>query len=348
MSIYWDQVSKQQDLTDDCLERALDWLYAHDPTQLFAGIAKQAHKIFDVSARQNPCEYDTRLRSVRAMRPTSSRRAKQTWSRSRLATRAIIGEDLKQWMLALATTGRRHPSVFAIPRRKQQWHSDVGVGGGSPAEQALHTPDSDPSFFLADSGVYSEAKMRWISRVPETSTEAKVVVEAELAERSGTTPKMGSSLVHANDDAATRARALGDCTHQPGQKYAPRRRSSGRWRRLSTSGSKSFWHLSNQHFACEADAQRALARELKGLPVWLEVQSEFVSAEQYTGRGRPCKDAVPAKQWHIQATVTVKQPNVEQETRRKAYFIVAQCPGLSRPLRATNFLDSAVLPSKKW
>lgn len=30
------------DLTDDCLGRALDWLYAHDPTQLFAGIATQA------------------------------------------------------------------------------------------------------------------------------------------------------------------------------------------------------------------------------------------------------------------------------------------------------------------
>jgi len=38
------------DLTDDCLGRALDWLYAHDPTQLFAGIATQARKIFGVSA----------------------------------------------------------------------------------------------------------------------------------------------------------------------------------------------------------------------------------------------------------------------------------------------------------
>jgi hypothetical protein len=34
------------ELTDDCLGRALDWLYAHDPTQLFAGIATQARKTF--------------------------------------------------------------------------------------------------------------------------------------------------------------------------------------------------------------------------------------------------------------------------------------------------------------
>jgi transposase len=39
------------DLTDDCLGRTLDWLYEHDPTQLFAGIATQARKIFGVRAR---------------------------------------------------------------------------------------------------------------------------------------------------------------------------------------------------------------------------------------------------------------------------------------------------------
>lgn len=60
-----------------------------------------------------------------------------------------------------------------------------------------------------------------------------------------------------------------------------------------------LWHVSNQHFACEADAQSASARELKGLPVWLEVQSELVSAEHNEGRGRPRKDAAPTMQWHI-------------------------------------------------
>ena len=50
------------------------------------------------------------------------------------------------------------------------------------AVEALHeqlrTPESEPGFFVADSGIYSEAnmrrfneaKIRWISRVPETST----------------------------------------------------------------------------------------------------------------------------------------------------------------------------------
>ncbi len=41
------------------------------------------------------------------------------------------------------------------------------------------------------------------------------------------------------------------------------------------------WHLSNQRFACEADARSELARALKGLPSWLRVHSELVSYERH-------------------------------------------------------------------
>src|SRR5215471_8203868 len=39
-------------LNDDCLGRTLDWLYAHDPTKLFAGIARQARQLFGVKVQQ--------------------------------------------------------------------------------------------------------------------------------------------------------------------------------------------------------------------------------------------------------------------------------------------------------
>src|SRR5215468_10923311 len=41
-----------EDLNDDCLGRALDWLYAHDPTTLFAGTALRARRAFGLGARQ--------------------------------------------------------------------------------------------------------------------------------------------------------------------------------------------------------------------------------------------------------------------------------------------------------
>src|SRR5713226_777299 len=43
---------KAEMLNDDCLGRTLDWLYAHDPTKLFAGIASQARQVFGISAHQ--------------------------------------------------------------------------------------------------------------------------------------------------------------------------------------------------------------------------------------------------------------------------------------------------------
>ena len=39
-------------LNDDCLGRTLDWLYAHDPTKLFAGIAHRARQVFGVQTKQ--------------------------------------------------------------------------------------------------------------------------------------------------------------------------------------------------------------------------------------------------------------------------------------------------------
>jgi len=41
-----------EDLNDDCLGRTLDWLEAHDPTTLFAGLALRARRAFGISARQ--------------------------------------------------------------------------------------------------------------------------------------------------------------------------------------------------------------------------------------------------------------------------------------------------------
>src|SRR3989441_9494596 len=39
-------------LNDDCLGRTLDWLYEHDLTKLFAGIASRARRIFGIKAEQ--------------------------------------------------------------------------------------------------------------------------------------------------------------------------------------------------------------------------------------------------------------------------------------------------------
>ncbi len=331
------------DLTDDCLGRTLDWLYAHDPTHLFAGIATQARKAFGVSARH--VHVDTTSFSVSGAYEASEQQESEanvialTYGYSR-----DHREDLKQWMLVLATTHEGDVPLFLRPLDGKSSDKVTLASAVEALHEQLRTPESDPSIFVADSGVSSEANMRrfheakilWISRVPETSTEAKVVVETAS----------DSTEWHDSEDGQTHWFTRTMSLPQGQERWVVVRTQQGEARTQATlkrqvekaeqRWKQTLWHLSNQHFACEADARSALARELKGLPLWLDVQSEFVSSEHHEGRGRPRKDAAPMLQWHIQATGAVKQPQVEQEARRKACFIVA-----------TNVLDSTILSEQE-
>ncbi len=332
------------DLNDDCLDRTLDWLYAHDPTQLFAGIATQARKIFGVSARH--VHVDTTSFAVSGSYETDEQQESEasviaiTYGYSR-----DHRQDLKQWMLALATTHEGDVPLFLRPLDGNSSDQVTLASAVEALHEQLRTPESDPSFFVADSGVYSEAnmrrffnevKLRWISRVPQTSTEAKAVVEA-AAHR---------TQWHDSEDGQTHWFTHTMRLPQGQERWVVVRSSQAEARAQATlkrqvekaehAWKQKLWHLSHRHFACEADAHSALAHELKGLPVWLEVQSAFISSEHHTGRGRPPKDATASRQWHIQATVTVKQPQVEQEARRKACFIVA-----------TNVLDESILSEQE-
>ncbi len=94
--------------------------------------------------------------------------------------------------------------------------------------------------------------------------------------------------------------------------------------------------LGNQLFACEADAQAALAKACQRRPAWLQVQSAVGAVAKYVKRGRPRKDAVPATQvWQIQASVTLDAEALEREALRRAAFIVG-----------TNLLDAGAWPDE--
>src|SRR5439155_11421369 len=109
---------------------------------------------------------------------------------------------------------------------------------------------------------------------PRTSTEAKAVVE------------MGADKTQWQDSEGgqthwfTRTMSL----PQGQERWVVVRTEQGEARAQATlkrqvekaehSWKQKLWHLYNQHFACEAAAAAALKRELKGLPAWLEVQSE--------------------------------------------------------------------------
>src|SRR5216684_8474567 len=304
------------DLNDDCLDRTLDWLYAQDPTQVFAGIATQARKIFGVSARH--VHVDTTSFSV------SGAYAGDESTESEASVIAITygysrdhREDLKQWMLALATTHEGDVPLFLRSLDGNSSDKVPLLAAVMAIQKQLREADAEPSVYVADNGIYSESNMRqlnaagvkWVSRVSETSTEAKTVLQE------------GSQDWQRSEDGSIQWYRRIMPLPQGSERWVIVRTSASKQRaqaslqrqvsRAEASWERKCWHLSTRRFACEADARAALEHELKGKPTWLEVHHDVVAHPRHAGKGRPRKDASPAThQWQIVATVTVNKPRV--------------------------------------
>ncbi len=169
-------------LNDDCLGRTLDWLYAHDPTKLFAGIASRARQVFGISAHQ--VHVDTTSFSVSGAYSTAGEWVEEPGKTAEAmeAQTALIAitygysrdhrEDLKQWMLALATTHDGDVPLFLQPLDGNNSDKVSLLAAVMAIQKQLREADAEPSVYVADNGIYSEANMRqlnaagvkWVSR----------------------------------------------------------------------------------------------------------------------------------------------------------------------------------------
>jgi transposase len=182
--------------------------------------------------------------------------------------------------------------------------------------------DQEERIVVFDSGGYSqanmkrynEAKIKWISRVPETSTEAKSAVQEESTE--------WQALSDGSGQYRTRVMELAQGTERwvivrtkTGEKAA-RVQMEKKVKKVEEQWGKKLWHLSNQEFACQSDAETAWKQALKGKPSFLVVTYTCQEEEHYEQKGRPKKDAVPdSTVWRIIPNHSVDQQEVEAETQ---------------------------------
>ncbi len=317
-------------LNDDCLGRTLDWLYEHDLTKLFAGIASRARRIFGIKAEQ--IHVDTTSFAVSG---EYTREIAETTGAQAAVIAITYGysrdhrEDLKQWMLALATTHEGDIPLFMQPLDGNTSDKVSLLSAILAIQTQLRETDGEASVYVADNGVYSEANMRqlnqagvkWISRVSETLAEARRLLE----EGSESWQQSEDGMAHWFSRQMTLPQGDERWIVIYTQASVERVRQTMQ-RQVSKAQSKweqTCWHLSNRRFACETDARAALERELKGKPSWLAVHSEIIAHPQYAGKGRPRKEATPTGyQWQIVASVSVNFHQVVQEVLRKACWIV--------------------------
>jgi len=186
-------------------------------------------------------------------------------------------------MIALATTHDGDVPLFLQPLDGNSSDKVSLLAAIITIQAQLREANAEPGIYVADSGVYSESNMRqlnearvtWVSRVPETSKEAKAVVQE------------GSEQWQTAEDGSmqwySRVMSLPQGTERwlIVRTQASQQRAQASLQRHVTTVQSSWqqkcWHLSHRRFACEADAREALERELKGKPTWVEVRSDVVA-----------------------------------------------------------------------
>ena len=325
-------------LNDDCLGRTLDWIYEHDPTTLFAGLALQARRRFGIKAQQ--VHIDTSSFSVNGEYLAQGRTNEEGNEEEEAIPITITygysrdhRADLKQWMLGLVTTHDGDLPIFMRPLDGNSSDKErISAMVTAVMTQLRETLKEEQEERLAvfDSGGYSqanmkrynEAKIKWISRVPETSTQAKTALEEEPTQWQALSDGSGQYRSCIRDLPQGKERWV--IVRTKAGEQAARVQMEKKVKKAKVQWEKQLWHLSKQEFACQSDAQTAWKQAMKGKPAFLTVSSTYQEEGHYQQKGRPKKEGAPdSRVWHVMSTLTVDQSEVEAQIKKQASFIVA-------------------------
>src|SRR5205814_2538364 len=138
---------------------------------------------------------------------------------------------------------------------------------------------------------YNEAKISWISRVPETCLEAKTALQEEATPWQALADGSGQYRTCIKDLPQGKERWVIVRT-EAGEK-AERRQMEKKVKKAKAQWEKTLWHLSKQEFACQSDAEAAWKQAIKGKPTFLVVTCTSQEEQHYQQKGRPKKDAAP-------------------------------------------------------
>ena len=334
-------------LNDDCLGRTLDWIYEHDPTTLFAGLALQARRRFGIKAQQ--VHIDTSSFSVNGEYLAQGRTNEEGNEEEEAIPITITygysrdhRADLKQWMLGLVTTHDGDLPIFMRPLDGNSSDKErISAMVTAVMTQLRETLKEEQEERLAvfDSGGYSqanmkrynEAKIKWISRVPETSTQAKTALEEEPTQWQALSDGSGQYRSCIRDLPQGKERWV--IVRTKAGEQAARVQMEKKVKKAKVQWEKQLWHLSKQEFACQSDAESAWKQAMKGKPSFLTASSTYQEEGHYQQKGRPKKEGVPdSRVWHVMSTLTVDRSEVEAQIKKQASFIVA-----------TNVLDEQKL-----
>jgi transposase len=324
-------------ITDHTLGQALDEIAAFGSSQLFAEIA------FEVASGEGllhrHAHLDTTSLSVHGQyeREDPAQTIEITYGHSK-----DHRPDLKQVMLSLVVNG---PSALPLWMDALDGNSSDKVSFHRTIERVEHFRrhlQVDTSFkWIADSALYSKDKLLesndydWVSRVPETISEAKQLAQKPDDQiRWSEHPQGYRSAYFTSCYGGIEQRWLLVFSEQAYQREQAtlEKKLAQQEERLT----KALWHLQNQAFACEADAQKALQPIGKKYPLFV-IDSEVEAIEKHARRGRPKADAKKiVSGYRVVSHYHRDEAAIQRQLNTKGRFILA-----------TNVLDQQAYPDEQ-
>ena len=313
-------------LNDDALGRALDTLYAHGVTELYRLIAATAARRLRLAPTfahldRTSFHVDGRYHSDEAP-DEQVIHITRGYSRDHRP-------DLNQVRLDLIVEPQAGMPVLMLPL---SGNSRDGRDFGQVVSQhiaQLHTTYG-MTYLVADGALYSaenlqklsETRMKWITRVPATLSEAQAALAQ--AEPQTMAPLMEGSRYQGftSTDGEVAQRWLlisSEARHPQAQHTVDKQLGQQRAKEVSA-----FQQLCRTAFACETDAQQALSTFAQGLQSTSLHQVTLCSTPRYRKRGRPGHGAQPDQVlYYIDGALASSVARREALVAQQSCFILA-------------------------
>lgn len=327
------------DLNDDSLGKALDHLYEAGITEIFATVSAHALKAYGIEVRF--AHLDTTAFSLEGVYGDES----MVDDGEPQPIRITYGyskdhrPDLKQAIMGLICVNRTSIPAYlnalsgntsdktSMPEMAQWYLDRFEEDEGTPVLVA------DSAFYSAET-VQDLSQVKWITRVPATINEAKMLL-AEVNQEMMVASEREGYFYHAVESyyGGVKQRWLVVLCEVGREQELSQfdKRIEREHRKLEKDCKK----LQRQSFHCSEDAQKTLD---KFAQPWSfhSVTGTVYSTERYEQPGRPTPESVKIVEWHIQANFQQDAAKIEQQHK-----------SLGKHIIATNELDRDQLPAEE-
>ncbi|MFB2920175.1 MULTISPECIES: IS1634 family transposase [Aerosakkonema] len=335
---------KPEYLNDDKLGRVMDKLFSKGLDTIFLIVALNAVKKFNVSLSSSHLdsssmhvhgEYNSSLPEVSFMnQPTVNGQGSEELARKSPKEITITygysrdhRPDLKQFIIELICSGDGDIPIFLKLASGNQADSSCFARIAVDYQKQLEVD----SLIVADCALYTETNiklmsdLRWLCRVPLSIKSAQSLVstlpESEFVASTLTGYKFRETTA---TYAGVEQRWL--VVQSEARRESDLRKLSQKIELAQTKALKELKQLSQDNFACEADAIKALAKLSKTFK-YHQIESSKVTEITINKPGNP-----PEKAYSIWATVGRNEAKINSDVLSAGRFIIA-----------TNVLDSTVL-----